>query len=120
MKNFKEGLPSKDRFYNTLTNQEISDKNHEHVLNVWEAFKMNTMKDYHDLHLKINVLSLTCVSETFRKKSINSFELGLAHYLSATGCSCDGMLRFTEVSLKLISGFEKYQFIKSTIRVVLP
>ena len=30
----KEGLPSKDEYYNTLNNRAISDKNHEFVLNV--------------------------------------------------------------------------------------
>ena len=40
-----------------------------------ETFKMNTMKDYHDLYLKVDVLLLTCVFETFRKESISSFEL---------------------------------------------
>ena len=38
-------LPSEDKFYNTLTNLAIRDKSYEHVLNVWKAFRMNTMKD---------------------------------------------------------------------------
>ena len=38
-------LPSEDKSYNTLTNLAIRDKSYEHVLNVWKAFKMNTMKD---------------------------------------------------------------------------
>ena len=51
----------------------ISDNNYDHVLKVWEAFKMNNMKDYHDLYLKVDVLLLACVLETFKKESINSF-----------------------------------------------
>ena len=35
---FKEGVPSKDKLYNTLTNRAISDRNYEHVLNVWKIF----------------------------------------------------------------------------------
>ena len=46
LKSSKKGLPNKDKFYNTLTNCAIRDKIHEHVLNVWQAFKMNTVKDY--------------------------------------------------------------------------
>ena len=48
---FKEGLPNKDKFYNTLTNRAMSDKNYEKVPNVRKAFKMNNMKDYQGLHL---------------------------------------------------------------------
>ena len=43
------------------------------------------MKDYHDLYLEMDVLLLTCVFETFRSESINSLELGSAHYLSSPG-----------------------------------
>ena len=37
-----------------LTNPVFSDKNYEHVLNAWETFKLNNMKDYHNLHLKVD------------------------------------------------------------------
>ena len=57
------------------------------------------MEDYHDLHLKVDVLLLACVFETFRSKSINSFELDPAYYLSTPGYSWDAMLRFTDVNL---------------------
>ena len=46
---FKEELPSKEKFYNLLTDKKITDKNYEHVINVWKKFGMKTMKDYHDL-----------------------------------------------------------------------
>ena len=32
-----------------------------HAINTWNAFKMNTMGDYHDLNLKTDVLLLTGV-----------------------------------------------------------
>ena len=57
------------------------------------------MEDYHDLHLKVGVLLLACVFETFRSKSINYFELDPAYYLSAPGYSWDAMLRFTDANL---------------------
>ena len=54
-----------------------------YVVNVWKDFKMNTMKHYHNLFLKIDILSLACVFETFRKESTNYFELDSPRYLSA-------------------------------------
>ena len=103
---FKEGLPSKDKFYNTSTNCAINDKNYEHVLNICKAFTINNIKDYHDLYLKVDVLLLACVFETFRKESINSFELNPYCYLTTTGYSWCAVLRFICVSLKLISDIE--------------
>ena len=49
--NFKEELPSKEKFYSFLTGKKTSDKKHEHVLKVWNKFETKTMKDDHDLYL---------------------------------------------------------------------
>ena len=68
------------------------------------------------MYLKDDVLLLIPLFETFRKKSINSFELDPTYYLSTPSYAWDAMLRFTDVTLKLISDVEKYQFIESTIR----
>ena len=73
------------------------------------------MNDYHNLHLKDSFLLLPCVFKTFRKESINSFDLNPDHYFSIPGWIWDAMLRFTNVNLKLISETEKYELVQSTI-----
>ena len=50
---FKGELPSKEKFYSSLTVAKTSDNKYEHVLKVWNTFQMKTMKDYHDLYLKL-------------------------------------------------------------------
>ena len=50
-KKSKEELPSKERFYSSLTCKNISGKEYEHVHNVRNKFEMKMMKDYHDLYL---------------------------------------------------------------------
>ena len=56
---FKEQLPSKEKFYSSLTGKNISDKEYEHVLKVWNIFEMmkdemiKTMKDYHGMYLNV-------------------------------------------------------------------
>ena len=65
-----------------MVNRTISVRSYEHVLSIWEAFKINTMKDHHDLYVIADALLLACVFETFRKESINSFESHRAHRLS--------------------------------------
>ena len=52
---FKEEFPSKVKLYSSLTGRKITDKEYEHILNVWKNFEMKTMKDYHDLYLKCDV-----------------------------------------------------------------
>ena len=81
------------------------------IVQLVKAFRMNTMKDYHDLYLKVDVLFMGCVFETFRKESINSFGLNPILYLSNSGYIWNVILRLTDINLKLISDIEKYQFI---------
>ena len=45
---FNEKLPSKEKFYSSLTDRKISDKEPEHVINVWRQFEMKMMKDYRE------------------------------------------------------------------------
>ena len=44
---------------------------------------MKTVKDYHDLHLKCNVLLLADVFEQFRNNSLKNYGLCPSDYLSA-------------------------------------
>ena len=67
---FKEQLPSKEKFYSSLTGKKVSNKEYEHVLKVWNKFEMKKMKDYHDLYLKCHILLFPDVFEKFRNKSL--------------------------------------------------
>ena len=64
---------------------------------------MKTMKDYHDLYLRCDVLLLADVFENFRNSSIKNFGLYPSHYLSAPALSRDVMLNMTKVKLEIIS-----------------
>ena len=78
-------MPSKEKFYSSLTDRKISDKEYEHVLNVWNKFEMKTMKDYHELYLTCYVLLLADVFEKFRNINLKNYGLCPSHYLSAPG-----------------------------------
>ena len=70
---FKEELPSKGKFYSSLTSKKICDKKYEHLLKVWNTFQMKTMKDYYDLYLKCNVLLLADVFENLTNNSLKNY-----------------------------------------------
>ena len=44
---FKEELLSKEKFYNSLTGEKVSDKEYNHVLKLWDIFEVKSMKFYH-------------------------------------------------------------------------
>ena len=43
---FKEELPSKEKFYSSLSNRKINEKEYDQIFNVWNKFEMKTMKDF--------------------------------------------------------------------------
>ena len=52
----KQRLPSKEKFYSLLAGKKIVIKIYEHVIKVWNGFKMKIINNYHDRHLKCDVL----------------------------------------------------------------
>ena len=65
---FKEELSSNEKLYSSLTNRKITDK--EYVVIVWNKFEMKTMKSYHNLYLKCDVLLLVHMFEKFRNNTL--------------------------------------------------
>ena len=87
-KNFSEDkLSDKCEFFNSLKDECISEKDYERAYNVWNAFKMKTMSDYHDLYLKANVLLLTDLFKRFIKTWLDYYGLDPCHFLSSPGLS---------------------------------
>ena len=99
---FKEQLPSKGKFYSSLTGKIIRVKHYEHGFKVWNKFEMKTMKDYQNLYLKCDVLLLADVFEKFRNNNLTNYKLCPSKYLSVPALSWDAMLNMTEVGLELI------------------
>ena len=83
MKTLKKNVLAKKGFIVPRPETKISDKKYEHVLNVWNVFEMETMKDYHELYLKCELLFLPDVFEKFRNSGLKNYGLCLTHYLSA-------------------------------------
>ena len=63
---------------------------------------MKTMKDYHNLYLKWDVLLLADFFEKFRSNCLENYGSRPSHYLSAPALSWDAMLNITKVELELI------------------
>ena len=58
-------MPDKSKFFSSLKDSGISEKEYQRAGSVWNTFKMNTLEDYHDLYLKTDVLLLAHVFEKF-------------------------------------------------------
>ena len=111
---FKETkLPSKEEFYSKLDDEEISDEDYQHALNVWNTFNCQTIQDYHNLYLKSDVLLLADVFENFRKMCLKHYKLDPSHYYTAPGLAWDACLKETKEKLQLLTDYDMLMIITS-------
>ena len=109
-------LPPKEAFYSNLNYEHISDEDYEHAQKVWEAFDCKTLKDYHDLYLKSDVILLADVFETFRDLCMTNYELDPAWYYAAPGLAWDAALKMTKVELELLTDIQMLDMVEEGIR----
>ena len=109
-------LPKIEDFYSTLNEEHISEKDYIHAKEVWNAFRIKNMGEYHDLYLQSDVLLLTDVFENFRNTCMQYYGLDPCHYFTSPGLSWDAMLKMTKVKLELMTHINMYQFIEKGMR----
>ena len=109
-------LPPKDMFYSSLTGEGINDEEYDRAQNVWKTFDMKTMRDYHDLYLKTDVMLLADIMQSFRKVCMTNYKLDPLWYYTSPGLAWDACLKLTGIRLDLISDPDMYLFIEKGIR----
>ena len=109
-------LPSKEAFYSKLYDEEISEEDYQHAINVWNTFKCQTLQDYQDLYLKSDVLLLADVFENFRKTCLKHYRLDPCHYYTASGLAWDACLKETNQRLELLKDYDMLMMFEKGIR----
>ena len=116
-KRFNEDeLPDKSKLFSSLKDKGINEKEYEKAVNAWKLLKIKNLGQYHDLHLKTDVLLLVDVFEKFVETCLNYYRLDLCHYFSSPGLSRDAVLKMTRINLELISDVNMDLFIEKGMR----
>ena len=109
-------LPPKEAFYSKLNDENISDEQYGHAKKVWDTFNCKTIRDYHDLYLKTDVLLLADVFEKFRKTCMEHYQLDPAHFFTSPGLAWEACLRETGQELQLLTDYDMLLFFERGIR----
>ena len=109
-------LPPTEAFHSSLTREGVSEKDYEHAQIVWKKRRCKTMRDYHDLYCKLDVLQLRDVFERQRARLMKTHGLDLLHFCSLPGFSWHAALKYTGQRLELIHDREMYDFIQRAMR----
>ena len=83
-------LPSQDAFFNKLSGSSCSDIDYAHATRVWDAFGCETIAEYHDVYLQLDVLLLADFFEKFRRTCLDPL-----HYYTTLGLAWDAALRMS-------------------------
>ncbi|CAH3173579.1 unnamed protein product, partial [Porites lobata] len=109
-------LPPKEEFYSQLYDEDISDEDYQHAINVWNTFDCTTIRDNHDLYLKSDVLLLADVFENFRATCLKHYKLDPAHYYTSPGLAWDACLKETGQQLQLLHDYDMLMMFEQGIR----
>ena len=109
-------LPPKEEFYSKLNDEDITDDDYQHAINVWNTFECKTIRDYHNLYLKSDVLLLSDVFENFRKTCLKHYKLDSVHYYTSPGLAWDACLKETGQNLQLLHDYDMLMMFERGIR----
>ena len=89
--NETELLPE-DAFFSKLSASLCSDSEYTQATRVWTAFGCETMADYYDIYLQLDVLLLADCFEKFCKTCLEFYSLNPMHYYTTPGLAWDMQL----------------------------
>ena len=114
---FKEtSLPKQDDYFNILTDSNISDDDYAQALKVFDVLGLQNLGQLHDLYVETDVRLLADVFEKFRDVAIQNYGLDPVHYITLPSFAMDAMLKYTGVTLELITDPDMYMFFEDSMR----
>ena len=106
----------REHFDSKLMLSKLTDTEWVHIQNVVEKFDIKTLREWHDLYLKIDVYGLADVFEYYRNLSMDNYGLDPAHFLGLPGFTWSAGLKFTQVKLQNIYDSDLYMFFEKMKR----
>ena len=100
----------------SLNMEDITDAHHGHAKRVFKSPNNKNLGAYHDLYVQSDILLLADVSENFRNKCIEIYELDPAHFLSATPLAWKVCFKKTEVKLEFLTDADMLLMVEKGIR----
>ena len=101
--------------HNKLSGSSFSDIDYAHASPVCDV-GCETIADYHDVYLQLDVLLLVDFFEKFRRTCLDFYSLDPQHYCTTPGLAWDAALRMSRVELELITDESIYNLIENSIR----
>ena len=106
----------REHFNSKLMLSKLSDYDWNHIQNVIQKFNIKTLREWHDLYLKIDVYGLADVFEYYRELSYETYSLDPAHYIGLPSYTWDSGLKYTNIKLQNLTDPDMYMFFEKMKR----
>ena len=112
---YNKELPSIENFYSSLKLDNISEKDYNKTLEMYEKLNCKNIKEYLDMNLKLDICLQADISKVFRNCIWDKFEIDCSKYITSCSLSLDLMLKYTGVKIELIRDISIFDFVNSSI-----
>lgn len=109
-------LPPIDNFYNKLNEEALDPDDYEHACKVWRELEIQTLGEYNDFYVKLDVTLLCDIMQEFRSTCFESYGLDPLHCFTSPGLAWQAMLKETKCNLELITDIDMLLMFESGIR----
>ena len=112
----EQSVPPIEAFYSHLTESHISQADYDHVCRVWTETNCQTLKDYVQLYLELDVSLLADIYCQWRSTLLSAFKLDSLYYLTLASYAIQACYYDTGVVLDAISDPTLYDLLNRNIR----
>lgn len=109
-------LPSREKFFDSLSQSTLSVENYQHALDVFSHFKCKDIGQYFDLYLISDVTLLSDILQSFENLFYRQYGLSLPSFYTLASMSWIAMLKNTRIKLDLLTCPNQISFFKRGVR----
>ena len=103
-------------WFSTLKQEDIDEEEYKHAQNVWKKYNCKTLRDYHNLYLKTDVLILADAFEKFRDFFLKNHQMDPCYCFSAPGLTWECGFKYTGIKLELFTDYDMLLMFEKGIR----
>ena len=108
-------MPPIDKFYSSLKLQNITQKEYDKTIEIFNKLKCKNIKDYLEIYMKLDVCLQADVFNVFRNIIWDEFKIDCSKYITGCSLSLDLMLKYSRVKIRLFKDITKFDFVDSSV-----
>ena len=112
---YDKKLPSIDKFYFSLKLQNISQKEYDKTIEIFNKLICKNVKDYLEIYMKLDICLQIDICNVFRNTIWDKFKIDCSKYITSCSLSLDLMLKYTGVKIQLFKDITMFDFVNSSI-----